>query len=155
MILSKWILQVKTTATGVKTTATGVKTTATGVKTTASGVKTTAPRVKTTALWSQNYCPLESKLLPLGVIFLGRKCCRKLHKPFSKSERYNGIDLLGSSGKKSLTNSVLRILEKAGLANFKGSNHHALRNHAHNQTQYEYGIPTYNRFAQLSSQGNC
>ena len=53
----------------------------------------------------------------------------------SKSGRFNGIDLLGSSGKKSLTNSVLRILEKAGLANFKGRIHHALRNHTHNQTQ--------------------
>ena len=54
----------------VKTTVTGVQTTATGVKSTASGVKTTATGVKTTAFWSQNYCHLESKLLPFGVNFL-------------------------------------------------------------------------------------
>ena len=35
------------------------------------GVQTTAPGVKTTAPWSQNYYPLESKVLPPGVIFWG------------------------------------------------------------------------------------
>ena len=76
-----------TSANGVKTTtATRVKTTAIGVRTTATRVKTNAIRVKSTALWSQSYSHSESKLMPIGLIYLARNAVTSYKESFSKNQ---------------------------------------------------------------------
>ena len=134
-----------------------------------------------TNLWTES--PLRNQIV-IGVHNIEcNGAIREARYRHTRSGRFDGIHLFGSSGRKAYTHSVLNILQSANITspdfhgpceqfvhqtkNFRadrwqGSSHSLQKNikeRANNRAKYSYRpirftIPTQNRFDALNSQGN-